>query len=381
MRISHFCFALDSESGGVPAGVIMTAVQLTKFGISNQIISLGNTELQLQQNANLISQLNSSGVGFRYTIARIKNDYGVAPLMQFKEAVAALPKPDFIVLHQIYSMSTILGFFYARKNNIPYAVKPHGSLTKYHESDSKSIKYIAKKVIISKILLESNSIIVTCNSEKSDLPAMLQAKTTLIPYGSPEWNNKNEERLLFGKTESDLRIIFIGRFDKKKNLPVLIKSLPKVIETYPNLILDIAGSGTAKEVKDIERLVSSLNLESNVCFHGWIDLAMKQKLLKVSRLLVLPSENENFAVVVSEALSLGIPCVLSKFVGTADIVARYQAGVVLDQINPSTVADAIMQVIQGDSTFFRNAALQATRVEFDWKKISMQWKVLISSFT
>ena len=370
---------MDASKGGVPAGVLMTVKHLTKYGIKNQIISTGNTERQLARNSSDITDLQVIGVEFVYSVSRFQNNYGIGSLRGIKRLLNDMPKPDLVVLHQVYTFSTILGYWYATKFGIPFAVEPHGSLTKYHECDSRAIKALAKKLIISKILRNSNAVIVTCISEKTDLATSLQSKAYNLPYGAVIPEERIENSRIEQQSRGDIRIIFSGRFDKKKNLPLLIESLPQVLAKYPKLILDIAGSGTATEVKEIDRLISFMKLESNVVLHGWIETKKMHQLLTASKLLVLPSENENFAIVVSEALSFGIPCVVSKFVGTADIVAKHLAGVVMDELTPTSIADGIIKVLQGDGAAYRKAAIEATRDELDWSKIALQWKALIAS--
>lgn len=355
----------------------MTVEQLSKYGFGHQIVSMGITPLQLAKNANNLSELNS--VAIEYSISRIRNDYGIGSIRGLKRRLEKMPKPDLVVLHQIYTLSTIIGYRYAKRNGIPYALQPHGSLTKYHESQNSFIKFIAKKICLSKILKYSCAVIVTCESERNDLDESLQSKVHILPYGANILDKKIENFLLEQEIQDDVRIVFSGRFDKKKNLNLLILSLKKILEKFPNMILDIAGSGTRKERSSLIRLVSDLELDSNVIFHGWVNTEKMRQLLGTSKLLVLPSENENFALVVAEALSLGTPCVVSKFVGTADVVAKHQAGVVIDQINPSSIAEGILKVLDGDPTSFKIAAFKATRAEFDWSKIAAQWKALVAS--
>ena len=357
----------------------MTATQLSKYGIRNQIVSTGNTKGQIERNLSKIAELEKAGVEFNYSLSKLQNSYGIGSFISLMKTITGMPKPDLIVLHQIYTFSTILGYWYAKKYRIPYAVKPHGSLTKYHESDSRLIKTLAKKIIISRILLKSNAVIVTCESEKADLPIALQSKTYNLPYGSPSGNENIENGPLPNLADRNLRIVFSGRFDKKKNLPLLIESMPQVLEKYPKLILDIAGSGSKQEVKDLFQLISSLHLGPSIQFHGWIEAQRMQHLLAAAKLLVLPSENENFAIVVAEALSIGTPCVVSKFVGTSDIVAKHLAGEVIDELTPDSVASGIIKVLDGDGAAYRKAAIEATRAELDWSKIALKWKALVAT--
>jgi len=379
LLISHFCFCLDPSRGGVPSGITASVKQLTKYGIRNQIVSVGNTKNQLERISLDISELKAIGVEYRYTIAKYKNDYGVGSLRGLRRMLANLSKPDLVVLHQIYTFSTFFGYIYAKRYGIPYAVMPHGSLTKYHEADSRLIKALAKWFLISKILREADAIIVTCENEKIDLIPSLQAKAFQLNYGAVVSQPVNESTGKLSLSTKNPHIVFSGRFDKKKNLPLVIKAMPVVLEKYPDLILDIAGSGTVKEVRMLQSLIESLKLEASIQFHGWINAPKMLELFSGARLLVLPSENENFAIVVAEALSAGVPCVLSKYVGAADIVAKHHAGEIIQELTPISVADGILKVLQGDETKYREAAFEAVQNSLDWSKIALGWKALVTS--
>jgi glycosyltransferase involved in cell wall biosynthesis len=379
MRIRHFCFSLDPTRGGVPSGLVNTVQQLTKFGIENQIFSFGNTKSQIKQSANLIFNLHSIGVDYKYTFSKFRNEYGIGTFRGLDRLLLSVPKPDLVVLHQIYTFSTLFGFIYAKRFGIPYAVMPHGSLTKYHESDNMLIKTIAKWLLISKILRKADAIIVTCESEKADLNPALQKKVVQLEYGAVRSRPVKDFAARRTQHPQTPHIVFSGRFDKKKNLPLLIKAMPIVLEQYPELILDIAGSGSASELSMLRSQIKSLNLEGNIQFHGWIDAPKMLELFSMVRLLVLPSENENFAIVVAEALSAGVPCVVSKHVGTADIVAKHHAGEIIQELTPASVAEAILKVLQGDETKYRAAAIEAVDISLEWSKVALRWKELVSS--
>ena len=143
--ISHFCFTLDPSRGGVSSGLLETAIQLRKHGIQAQIISFGNTRAQIKKISQQLSNLQRLGIDYLFTLSRIKNDYGFCSLYDCFKILKMPLKSDLIILHQIYTLSTLIGYICAKKQKVPYAVMPHGSLTKYHESDSKVIKGIAKR--------------------------------------------------------------------------------------------------------------------------------------------------------------------------------------------------------------------------------------------
>lgn len=377
--VTHFTCTLDPKMGGISTGIPNVCTNLKPFGVNGRVISTGNTSRNIDAAKTQIHLLRNLGISVDTHMSPIDNAYGLSFNFLLHKKITIGDKEDLVVLHQVYTFSTLLGYMYAKRYGIPYAVMPHGSLTNYHESDSKLIKTLAKWFLISKILREADAIIVTCESERADLNAPLQAKAYQLKYGAIVSEPVDVSARMLHLSSQNPRIVFSGRFDKKKNLPLVIKAMPHILAQNPDLILDIAGSGTSKELRKLQSLISSLKLEGNIQFHGWIDNSKMQELLAVARLLVLPSENENFAIVVAEALSAGVPCVVSKFVGTADIIAKHHAGEVIDELTPTSVADGIMKVLQGDEIKYREAAIEAVQNSLDWSKIALQWKALVTS--
>ncbi len=375
----HFTCEFNPRMGGIPSGIQITVKNLRDFEIDADVASLGNSYASSRAGKSRIQEIASQGSKVVCTPSWFTNSYGIGWNFGFLKRLSVPSVYSVVVLHQVYTLSTLIGYRYSKKNRIPYVVFPHGSLTHYHESDSKLIKGAARRLIIKKILREAGAIIVTCVSEKMDLEVGLQPKAILLPYGAEIGNLLLDIKNKTGGDSKITRILFSGRFDKKKNLPMLLKALPGILSKYPNLVLDIAGSGTTKEIRNLKTIIATLELENNIEFHGWVDRSEMEQLFRSASLLVLPSENENFAQVVSEALSSGVPCVVSQFVGTSDIVARHHAGEIIEELTPESVAAAVLKVLEGDQLAYREAAFKATREDLDWSKIALKWKALISS--
>lgn len=373
--VLNFACELNPRMGGIPAGIELVTTNLKKYGIESTVISFGNYRDSIRLATPRLERMMQSGIKVAWTSSFIRNPYGLGWNFNYTKKLKGDLNFSLIVLHQVYTLSTYIGYRFAKKHNIPFVIFPHGSLTTYHESDSRFIKFIAKKLVIARILQNSRAIIVTCENEKSDLDKNLLSKSILIPYGSEIQVNLSKSN--FDATEKKYRILFSGRFDKKKNLPLLIAAMSQVISHYPGVVLDIAGSGNQSEIDEIKRIVRRLEIENNIVFHDWIEKSEMERLLLSSTLLVLPSQNENFALVVLEALSSGVPCVVSKFVGTSDIVRKYNAGEVLDLLTPDSIATAILKILKGDLNAYREASIYAAREELEWSKIAIKWKNLI----
>jgi len=99
------------------------------------------------------------------------------------------------------------------------------------------------------------------------------------------------------------RLLFIGRLDSYKRVDWLIHafSLSKASQ------LDIVGDGPQRQV--FQELAASSVKSNSIVFHGRLDEATKQSLLRKAHLLVLPADrcNEAFGIVQIEAMACGVP--------------------------------------------------------------------------
>jgi len=100
-------------------------------------------------------------------------------------------------------------------------------------------------------------------------------------------------------------ILFLGRIDvRQKGLDLLLTA----VAAEPDLRLDIAGSGTAAEVKRLHALVPP-SAADRVRLLGRVEGERKAALLRDCRFAVVPSRYETFCLTALEALAYGKPVV------------------------------------------------------------------------
>ena len=378
-QLVHFTCGLNPKMGGIPTSIRELSVNLNQFGLKSVIFSIGNSPGAKYLFEPEAEQIRVAGNILYQSFSAFWNPYGVGliPLLKMYRLNIQEKSRQVIVLHQVYTLSTLYGYLYARLSGRSYMIFPHGSLTNYHEEKSQKRKAFVKKLFISRILDHADAILCTSTGEKKDLASSLRIKAYVIPYGAIVRRSKRDGGFANLNNETP-NVLFAGRFDKKKNLNLLIKSWVKVIEKFPRAILNIAGSGTEEENRKIESLIATLNLDNSVIIHGWVDSIRLRDLMLRNSLLVLPSFNENFGLVITEALSLGIPCLVSEYVGLADIIKKHGAGKVLDKLDSDSIASGIIEILGGDSKKFEMLACRALSCELDWKKVAQQWRDLIA---
>lgn len=114
-----------------------------------------------------------------------------------------------------------------------------------------------------------------------------------------------------GAESSTKTLLFLSRIHPVKGLDRLLRSWKTIQETHGNWRLVVVGSGRRPYAQRIRALAANLELE-RVEFRGPLYGEEKTEAYYEADLFVLPSNGENFGIVVAEALAHGCPCVVSK---------------------------------------------------------------------
>ncbi len=124
--------------------------------------------------------------------------------------------------------------------------------------------------------------------------------------------------------------LFVGRLHQLKRLSRTIEIYAQVKKDIPDLHFVIVGDDEDGSGLLARQQVSSLGLQDSVHFTGLLKGDDLIQAYLDADLLVFFSYRENFGMVVVEALSMGVPVLLSKEVGIGAEVVEYNAGLVVD---------------------------------------------------
>jgi len=138
-------------------------------------------------------------------------------------------------------------------------------------------------------------------------------------------------------------MISVGDLNKNKNNEVIIKALGQVENTSVHYIL--CGLGDEKD--KLISLAKENNCEKNIHFLGYrSDIP---ELLQSCDIFVMPSYREGLSRSIMEAMSAGLPCVVSKIRGNVDLIKDGKGGYVCQPDNIQEFARAISVLISDSS--------------------------------
>lgn len=350
LKLVQVCATLKPELGGPVAVISQT------FPFLSQIFDLN----VLVYGVNLFPNLKV------LTINSFKdNNYGFA-LRISNDAKNLLRNADIVLLHGFYVFSTLRSIFITKAFKI--FIMPHGSLEEYQNRKGRIRKWLFRKIFFFAIRKKKLTFLVASESEvihiKDKIP---NAVVKFVGLGV----NPSLVSRKFRNNADPLHLLCLSRVTPKKRIDLCIRAIAELADEL-NCILTIAGTGSPRLIQELKNLAGELGLSEKVKFVGLVEGVEKERILQGSDLLLLPSENENFAISIAEAIVNELPVVISQFVAMKEFVISHATGEVIPSLNSKDLARAIQKVVSNYDYYVNNCF--ASKEKLYWENVMSRWE-------
>ncbi len=161
------------------------------------------------------------------------------------------------------------------------------------------------------------------------------------------------------------RIIYVGRFDRRKGLGVLLAASARIFKMREDVELVLLGRN--KERKDDEEfrvIAKNLGIDDKVKFVDAVPIDQVPLWLYGSDLMVLPSFSESFGLCVIEALACGKPVVSTRCGGPEEVVTE-DVGILVEPRDVEGLKDAMLYVLDHPQEYKAEKIAQYAKNRFD----------------
>jgi glycogen synthase len=114
-------------------------------------------------------------------------------------------------------------------------------------------------------------------------------------------------------------VLYVGRLAVMKGVDTYLRAAARIAATFPDVLFVVAGEGP--EYTHLVQLAASLGIGDQVMFLGKVTEEERDLLLAGSSVFVLPSVVEPFGIAALEAMAAGVPTILSKTSGVAEVTS------------------------------------------------------------
>lgn len=147
------------------------------------------------------------------------------------------------------------------------------------------------------------------------------------------------ERLLAGRDGPLL--LAVSRLEAEKNLPLMLRAVAAVVERQPGLVLAVAGSGRLAET--LAREAAAL-LPGRVRWLGWVASDALAAYYQAADLMLISSDRESAARVLTESLLAGTPVLSTDTAGAREVVEDGVSGRIVPVGDAAAYAQALIEL-------------------------------------
>lgn len=172
-------------------------------------------------------------------------------------------------------------------------------------------------------------------------------------------------------SNSDPKILFVGRLEKRKGLKYLLRAMAGVWGHFPEARLIVVGSGPLLE--NYRRLADARQL-GNVEFAGFVSSEELARYYQSCDVFCAPSTGqESFGIVLLEAMASGKPIVATDIPGYRYVVNNGVEGLLVPPKDEQALALSLVRLLSDSA--LRNKMGQSGRrraEQFAWEKVATQ---------
>lgn len=160
----------------------------------------------------------------------------------------------------------------------------------------------------------------------------------------PRSLDRSQARQQLGLSSQGPVLLFIHRLVSRKGADRLVPIMEHVLQTCPDALLPVVGSGPDEGA--LRQQIASASLQDHIRLVGSVPNRRLGPYLAAADVFLMPSREEGFPRVLLEAMAMGLPFVATDVGGVRDITSLLQQQFVVADFTPQAFAERIVTILQ-----------------------------------
>ena len=344
IRTLHVAHSLDRHTGGALNAPLEIARYLERSGTSAEIAAACGPGDSLAYLLVEYPEVKTHAFARSFP-SRYSNSSAFAEWIR-----SALPSYDIVEIHSVFYGIALRAAHECRRQGKPYFIRPHGSLDPFDLRKHPALKGIVGPLLIRPALAGASAAVLTSDLEAERMVSYgASVRRIVLPLPVPMSEAPADPRAFreqHGIPQDAIVALFMSRIDPKKGLQLLIPAVARLQADFTKLWLVLAGTGDPAAMESTEALLKSQLKGSRVRQVGFLSGKEKHDALAAANLFALPSLNENFGIVLIEAMHAGLPLLISDEVYIHEELSRAGAALVC-RPTADSVDEALRKMLDG----------------------------------
>ena len=234
--------------------------------------------------------------------------------------------------------------------------------------DSLGMKY--KRILHKHACKNIDAITVNVTKNKELADRCLNCDAKVFYCGVDE--NKNLLPHTYDQMKDTVRILSTGVFFPYRNYETLVCAVEKLILAGKSVHLDIIGSTEWNPIyaKQISDMIGEKKLTDHITVWGQVDEATYNDLYNKANVFAFININQSWGLAVFEAMSCGLPVIVSNSVGAIELLTHNENAIILEPTDVEAVCETVINLVE-NKDYYNKISENATNIvkKFTWDKL------------
>jgi len=282
-------------------------------------------------------------------------------------------RPEVIHIHGQFSHLTIRAAQLARRWHVPYIIRPAGSFDE--ACLAKGMTHWKRLFLLlfhRRDLKRAAAVHATSHAEAASIERLVPGcRVAVVPHGVALPSDLPGSERLFARYPQ-LRgkrvVLFMSRLHEKKRPQWVLEACHRLRTEIPDLALVLAGpdAGMGEELR---RQSEQAGLDGATVFPDFLQGPDKAEAFGLAHVFCLPSQDENFGVVIVEAMAHGVPVVVTPGVASHVYVDEARCGFTVED-SVEGVAEGIRRVLLSDRKELGRRGREYVEKHLTWQAVA-----------
>lgn len=351
-------------------------------GIGNHAYCLASELCQAGHSVHIVSILRDTTVdavfdkSLPFSVQRVSHGQPVSKARLIMRTIEALSKKTpLVVIASGLAMLVICGLYSRFRNrpNIRYVLVAHGI-----DINPTSLVY---KFLVSIAIKGFHQVVAVSSYTAGKIKGVKKDDLVVINNGFDPGKFLNPSGTHpVVKKKGNPSLITVGSVTYRKGQVNVIKALPVLLKSFPDIHYSIIGLEYDKA--RLTNLAKELGVEAHITFYGSLSNSLLKAHLEVADIFVILSNHdpsgdfEGFGIAVLEANYHGVPVIGSTDSGLRDAIRSGYSGLLIKPTDAAGLEAAIQEILAHHDRYRIRAKKHAAH--FLWKRIIKQYLAVLN---
>lgn len=241
---------------------------------------------------------------------------------------------DEVQVHSLFTLSAVYAIVLCAIRDVPVLLWPHGSIDPFDLRKHGRFKSLVGPHVTRRLFDRCAALLFTTSRESRiavtygsqtphDVVALPVAPLQVERADPAGWRRRH------GIPADGPVVLFLGRIDYKKRLPLLVEAVSLLERQDAQLV--VVGDGPESERALVAEAAERCGVTERLHVTGWLEGEDRLEAFAVGDVFALLSDAENFGLSVIEAMSIGCAVVISDQIDLAEDLERARAAVCVER--------------------------------------------------